>query len=190
MDKIQIIRSNRKTLTLQIRKDLSIIVRAPMRASNARIDEFVKSNENWIKKHLEIIKNRNLSEAQKQPLPAFTDDEIKGLKTRAATEILPKVAFYANKIGVKYKNATFKAQLSRWGSCSAKGNLNFNCVLALCPSEVIEYVIIHELCHLIHLNHSSAFWAVVAKHCPDYKTRRRWLKTDGNELIKRLRIKR
>ena len=74
-----------------------------------------------------------------------------------------------------YGRITIRAQRSRWGSCSSKGNLNFNCLLMLTPSEIRDYVVVHELCHRIELNHSAYFWAEVARILPDYKECRKWL---------------
>ena len=75
---------------------------------------------------------------------------------------------------------------SRWGSCSSKGNLNFNCILVLCPEWVRDYVVIHELCHRREMNHSPRFWALVAANCPDYNAARRWLKTQGRAIMERV----
>ena len=103
-----------------------------------------------------------------------------------AGELPEKVRFFAEKIGVSYGRITIRSQRTRWGSCSVKGNLNFNCLLMLCPEYVQDYVVIHELCHRKEMNHSAAFWAEVEKHCPDYRIRRKWLKDHGASLIARL----
>ena len=89
-------------------------------------------------------------------------------------------------MGVSYNRIAIKAQRSRWGSCSTKKNLNFNCLLMLCPEEIQDYVVVHELSHLQEMNHSPAFWAEVGKILPDYKKRRRWLRSQGEALIARL----
>ena len=97
-----------------------------------------------------------------------------------------RVRHYADLIGVSYGRITIRNQKSKWGSCSAKGNLNFNCLLMLCPSEVLDYVVIHELCHRKEMNHSPKFWAEVEKYVPDHKTQRKWLKDEGSKLIARI----
>ena len=89
-------------------------------------------------------------------------------------------------MGVSFERITIRAQKTRWGSCSNGGNLNFNCLLMLSPPEIRDYVVIHELCHRKHMNHSPGFWREVAKHCPDYARHRKWLKDRGGALIARL----
>ncbi|MDO5134047.1 MAG: M48 family metallopeptidase, partial [Eubacteriales bacterium] len=89
-------------------------------------------------------------------------------------------------LGITYGRVAIRAQRSRWGSCSSKGNLNFNCLLMLTPREVIDSVIVHELCHRKQLNHSKAFWALVYEAMPDYKVWDKWLKDHGRELISAL----
>ena len=141
----------------------------------------------WIEKHLELIKARNAAEAEKGEVKALTEEEIKALGEQALTVIPPKVEALAQVLAVSYGRITIRKQRTRWGSCSSKGNLNFNCLLMLCPDDVVEYVIIHELCHRKHMNHSQEFWAMVERYCPDYKKRKAWLKANGNEWIRRLR---
>ena len=94
-----------------------------------------------------------------------------------------RVAKYASIVGVTIGRITIRSQRRHWDSCSAKGNLNFNCLLMLAPSEVLDYVVVHELCHRKYMNHSKQFWAEVAKVMPDYKKCERWLKEEGSLLI-------
>ena len=175
----QIIRSSRKTIAIQITPDRNVLVRCPSRMPNHEIRKFVESKSHWIQKHLSALK------AQPQ-LPALTQEEIQQL-TKKALQIIPeRVKYFASQAGVTYGRVTIRHQVSRWGSCSSKGNLNFNCLLMLAPPEVLDYVVVHELCHQKELNHSVRFWTEVEKIMPDYKIRRKWLKDHGNELISRL----
>ena len=181
-EKYELIRSNRKTIAIQIKVDGRVIVRAPMRMSQADITRFVDSKTEWISKHLAAIHQR-----QSSPVTPFTDDELRRLADAARQDIPRRVAKYAPIVGVSYGRITIRAQKSRWGSCSAKGNLNFNCLLMLCPEDMRDYVVVHELCHRKALNHSPRFWAEVAKALPGYVVRRKWLKDNGSTIIRRLR---
>ena len=108
------------------------------------------------------------------------------LREKARAVVTEKVQYYAPLVGVTYNQIAIRAQHTRWGSCSNKGNLNFNCLLALVPPEVLDYVVVHELCHRKELNHSERFWNEVTKILPDYKVRKKWLKDNGSNLIARL----
>ena len=119
----------------------------------------------------------------------FTAEEIHDLADKALKIIPKRVEYYSKIIGVSYGKITIRNQASRWGSCSAKGNLNFNCLLMLCPAELLDYVVIHELCHLKEMNHSKKFWSEVSRFCPGYEQYKKWLKEHGNELIGRLKSK-
>ena len=104
--------------------------------------------------------------------------------TRAQRQVLQeKVEFYAQKweprMGVHASGWTLRKMKTRWGSCSSKGNLNFNCLLMLAPAEILDYVVVHELCHRKEMNHSKAFWAEVEKVLPDYRESVKWLKEKG-----------
>lgn len=87
-----------------------------------------------------------------------------------------RTLYYANKIGIEYNKISIKNQKTRWGSCSSKKNLNFNFRLIMAPKEILDYIIIHELCHLIHFNHSKEYWETVEKYMPDYIERKTMLK--------------
>ena len=112
--------------------------------------------------------------------------EIHKLADLALKVISVKVKHYAGLMNVQYGRITIRNQKTRWGSCSSKGNLNFNCLLMLAPDEVVDYVVIHELCHLIEMNHSKAFWKQVEQMMQDYKKHRKWLKDHGNEIMERM----
>ena len=172
---VTLIRSSRKTIGIQINKDLTVTVRAPKRVSKREILRVLKEKDPWIRKHLELMRLRQL-EAPEHEEPLLTDREIRELKKRALEVIPDRVAYYAEKIGVSYGRISIRHQKTRWGSCSSKGNLNFNCVLMKAPPEVLDYVIVHELCHRKEMNHSPRFWAEVEKILPDYRTAREWLK--------------
>ena len=173
-----IIRSDRKTIAIQIQPDGEIIVRAPRRMRMEEIRRFVESKAGWIEKHLS-----NRTEQNQQKL---TDRELKALREKARALVTDRVQYYAPLIGVTYNQIAIRVQHTRWGSCSSKGNLNFNCLLALVPIEVLDYVVVHELCHRKELNHSDRFWNEVANILPDYKCRNKWLKDNGSNLIARI----
>lgn len=170
-----LIRSARKTIAIQIHPDGSIIVRAPLKMPAKDIHQFVEEKSSWIAKHL-----------PKTAVAPFTEEELRQLAEAAKLDLPHRVKHFAPMVGVTYGRITIRSQRSRWGSCSSKGNLNFNCLLMLCPEEVRDYVVVHELCHRIEMNHSPKFWAQVERVCPDYKLHRKWLKEHGGALIGRL----
>ena len=144
--KVQVIRSNRKTIGLEVRADESVILRAPA------VDEI--SDVEW-----------------KSILGEFTE----------------RVNHFCKVMDVTVGRITIRNQKTRWGSCSSKGNLNFNCLLMLTPPEVIDYVVVHELCHRKEMNHSGAFWAEVEKVLSGYKEQVKWLKENGGQIIGRMK---
>jgi len=183
MQTVKIIRSKRKTIALEIKKDLQVVVRAPRRLPESEIRRFVESKSEWINKHMKLMRERLESEKSS---PKFTQEELRALAEKAKELIPKRVEYYAPIIGVKVGKITIRNQKTRWGSCSGKGNLNFNCLLMLTPQEVIDYIVVHELCHLKQLNHSPKFWAEVEKILPNYKEPKKWLKENGRSLIQRL----
>ena len=178
MEQYRIIRSDRKTLSLQITGD-GLVIRAPKRMSERQILQFVEQKEAWIRKHLEKRVRQSVQ-------PAFSQAEIKELAKQASMVLPERVNCWAGRLGVTYNRISIRSQHTRWGSCSTKGNLNFNCLLVLTPPEVLDYVVIHELCHRLEMNHSARFWTLVENCCPDYRSCRRWLKENGAALIHRL----
>jgi predicted metal-dependent hydrolase len=108
-------------------------------------------------------------------------------RRQARAAILDAVDGWSGRMGVTYGRVAIKDQRSRWGSCSSLGNLNFSWRLILAPSEVLEYVVVHELAHLLEPNHSTAFWALVGRYCPDQHDRRRWLRQNGEGIAAFLR---
>ena len=176
---IQLIRCRRKTIGIRIDDRGGITVRAPLRTPEAEIRRVLDSKRKWIEKTLAKVRSR----AQE---PMLTEEELAALVKQAKQVIPPRAAEWARRMDVSYGRITVKKQKTLWGSCSAKGNLNFNCLLMLCPEEVIDYVIVHELSHRKELNHSPRFWAEVERVLPDYRKPLKWLKTDGQALISRM----
>lgn len=174
----QIIRSARKTIGIQIMPDGSVVVRCPKRMRVDEIRRFVESKSDWIEKHLAGC---DLMAPEK-----LTEQKIQQLREKTRQLVTERVKHYAPIIGVNYNQIAIRTQRTRWGSCSSKGNLNFNCLLGLTPPEVLDYVVVHELCHLIELNHSKQFWDAVERTMPDYNIHRKWLKENGNKLVARI----
>jgi predicted metal-dependent hydrolase len=181
--KISIIRSNRKTLSIQL-KPGEIIARAPLWMKDNEIYNFIDSKKLWIENNLAKIEER---EKVIGIAEAFTKEEIKALAERTKIIIAERLEYYAPKIGVTYNRVTIRCQRTRWSSCSSKGNLNFNCLLALFPIEIVDSVVVHELCHRKHMNHSPQFYAEIEKVFPEYKRCNKWLKDNGSVYMTRLR---
>ena len=175
----QIIRSSRKTMSLEIKADGSVVIRAPLRLSETKIQKFVEEKQEWILKNLEKIQKRD---AQKENVQKLSALERQHLQNKACVVIPRRVAYYAEKLGVSYGKITLRQQKTRWGSCSSEKNLNFNWKLILAPPEVLDYVVVHELCHLKEMNHSKAFWDEVWNVMPEYETYKLWLKENGWKL--------
>ena len=176
----QVIRSARKTMTLEVRRDGNVIVRAPLRTGLPRIKRFVNQKQEWVLGCLERTKEYR----EEKPLSADLSEAKRNVYIRKAKETITKRAsYFARLMGVSYRNITIREQKTRWGSCSSEKNLNFNWKLILAPPEVLDYVVVHELCHRLEMNHSPRFWAQVERVLPDYKVSRKWLREHGNELM-------
>ncbi|MCD8124321.1 MAG: M48 family metallopeptidase [Lachnospiraceae bacterium] len=178
----RVIRSNRKTISLQIHED-GLLVRAPQRMTDAEIAHFINDHRDWIEKN-----TKKLAEERKNrpKVERLSMEEIQALADQALQVIPERVKYYAPQIGVTYGRITIRNQRSRWGSCSAKGNLNFNCLLMLAPPEVVDAVVVHELCHRKVMNHSHAFYEEVHRVYPDYDRWAQWLRENGGTLLRRM----
>lgn len=162
-----VIRSRRRTLAIEIRKDGQVLVRVPYRVTDREIAELVAKKQGWIEKHLHRL----------PPPPAEpTEEELNALRTRAREVIVPRVAYYADVMGLTPATVKITSARRRFGSCSSRGGLCFSCRLAAYPIEAIDYVVVHELAHLKHRDHSPAFHALVARYLPDSRAKRELLK--------------
>lgn len=176
--------SKRKSVAIKITADMQIVVFVPLYVSDNEIERMVISKSKWIDEHMLKVQS-TIDERSK--LEKITFEQVKELADQAVEYIPKRVKYYAEKENFVYNKITIKNLVSRWGSCSTKGNLNFNCLLMLTPDYVIDYIVVHELCHLREMNHSEKFWAEVEKIMPDYQRAELWLKQNGGNLISRMR---
>lgn len=164
-------RSSRKTLSLEITRDLTVLVRSPLRLPKHEIDRFVEGHAGWIVQHLE--KQRlHLENGPFRPLTAAEEDTLR----RRAKEYLPgRVALFSRLMGLTPTGLKITGAQKRYGSCSGKNSLCFSFRLMLCPPEAIDLVVVHELAHIRHKNHSREFYDCIASILPDYIARRKLL---------------
>lgn len=175
---IPVIRSKRKTLALQVTGNSDVIVRAPQQITRREAELFVQKNAEWIKRtrrEMELRCERQKEMAEEYRIPDYTSLTPME-KNKIRRHIMERLKLYAPQMGVKFARVTVRDQKTRWGSCSSKGNLNFNYRLHYLPQELMDYVVVHELAHRIHMNHSREFWEVVAAFDADYKEHRKRLK--------------
>ncbi len=178
----QLIRSKRKTLALELRPE-GLLVRAPFGATSAQIERFIAGHERWIRTHSEKLERARARQGADDKL---SPEQLRALAEQAKRVIPARVEYYAQKIGVRYGRITIRNQRTRWGSCSSRGNLNFNCLLMLTPPEVVDSVVVHELCHRLEMNHSERFYSEVLRVFPDYWKWHRWLKENGAAIMSRV----
>jgi len=179
----EIQKSRRKSWSLSLESDLTLLLKVPLCVSYDQALQLLYTKERWIlKKYKELKAARD-----KAPRSALSDTQRAALEARyrqAARDYIPvRVAHYEKILGVTHTAIRIRDQKTRWGSCSAKGNLNFNWRLMLAPPRVLDYVVVHELCHRKEMNHSPAFWDIVKQVLPDYMEQRKWLRDNGNTLV-------
>lgn len=166
----EIIRSRRRTVALEVTREGKTLVRAPLRMPLEEIERFVAAHAAWLEKARAKVAARQAAH------PPLTEQEIAALRQRAK-EILPgKAARYAAIMDVAPTSVKITAARTRFGSCSGKNGICFSLYLMQYPEEAIDYVVVHELAHIRHHDHSPAFYAEVAGVLPDYKARMKLLK--------------
>ena len=178
-----VIKSKRRTMGISIDEEGEILFRVPLRATEREIMRMAEEKSHWVITHyLEICAKKNSRPVS--DLSAVQRTALENRYKEAARSYIPKrVAYYHAMTGGDYRRIAIRDQKTRWGSCSSKGTLSFNWRLMLAPPAVLDYVVVHELCHLTHMDHSPAFWQAVEAVCPDYRNLRKWLKEHGNELV-------
>ncbi len=178
----RVVRSARRSFALELKPE-GLIVRVPNWATQGQIREFVARHQRWIEKAAARQAQRLNALGDVAPL---TGEELRALADQARAYIPQRVAHYAPLVGVTYGSITIRTQRTRWGSCSAKGNLSFNCLLMLAPAQVIDSVVAHELCHRKEMNHSQRFYDQLLRVFPDYRACRGWLREHGEALLRRV----
>lgn len=172
-------RCSRKSIAMSVTDAGKVRIKAPLRCTDEEIMAFIGRNASWLREHLR--------KAATAPVYTLTEEQIRSLADAALRDLPPRVRFWAGRMGVSCGRVTIRNQLSKWGSCTGGGNLNFNCLLMLAPAYVRDYIVVHELSHRVFMNHSAQFWALVAKWFPDYRLAETWLKTEGAAWVKAMR---
>lgn len=180
---VEVRRSNRRTISIEVTPQSKVIVRAPYAATMFRINNFLEDKRLWIEK---CINKYSEMQDKMKDVEKISNAELKALADKALIVIPQKVRYYAGIIGVEYGRIIIRNQKTRWGSCSSKHNLNFNCLLMLTTDEVIDYVVVHELCHIKEMNHGPEFWREVEMVLPDYRERKKWLREHEAEIQMRV----
>lgn len=177
--------SDRKSISIQIKEDATVHVRVPFYTGPGAARRFIEEKREWIRINHQKMLSR-LAENAEPALSPVQQKQTEILKKRflnAAKTYFPRRCAELQKLtGGVYDKISIRNQKTRWGSCSQTGTLSFNYRLMMAPPQVSDYVIVHELCHLTHMNHSDAFWKKVADIMPDYTVHRRWLRDHGHEL--------
>lgn len=158
-----VIRSRRRSLAVQVDKSCNITVRAPFFVSQKEIEAFMADKKEWLEKA--IITQREKAKTQK----IYSDEEIKNLREKAKKILPEKVKHFSALMGVVPAAVKVNSAKTRYGSCSGKNSINFSLYLMDKDERFIDYVVVHELAHIKHHNHSKEFYAFVEKFVPDYK---------------------
>ncbi len=171
----ELVRSQRRTLSAEVTSDGRLIVRAPERMRESEIEKFLSDKEYWIVSHLDKAKTRDVRFDRDR----YTELEIEEMKRKTREIVIPLVERYKRLVGVEPSSVRINRAKKRFGSCGPKDSINFSCFLALYPIEAIEYVVVHELCHILHHDHSELFYREIERVMPDYKARWQLLRDAG-----------
>lgn len=184
-----LIRSARRSFAVSVESSGEVLLRVPLAASERAVGMLLEDKKDWILRHykerleasgrIRELRNRLPLDEDAGGWEAFVSKSREAAKRRFAE----RAAYFVQLTGVSYERITVRDQKTRWGSCSSKGTLSFNWRLLLAPPEVLDYVVVHELCHLTCMNHGREFWRAVEAALPDYKERRNWLREHGAELM-------
>ena len=166
----QIVRSKRRTAAFSITRDGVVVLRIPLFVSDREAAQLIEENRYKLQG---LIERWERSQAAK---PAYREEDIPRLKAIAAERLPDRLSFWAARMGLSPASVKITSAKSRFGSCSSRGSICFSCFLMLYPAEAIDYVIVHELAHLRHMNHSAAFYRLVEAYLPDYRRREALLK--------------
>ena len=161
-------RSRRRTLSIEVNREAKLSVHAPITMPLYKINGFVESHKKWI--------DEKQKKAVQNYIPEPSESEIELLKQKAKEILVPLTEYYAKIMGVEYIKVSITSAKTRYGSCSKKGSINYSWRVMLHPKETWDYIVVHELCHLIHFDHSKSFWQTVEHFLPDYKNRKAMLK--------------
>ena len=180
---VEVVYSARRTLGLEVKGDGAVLARVPGRAPDEAVEQFVRERREWIVEKWFLMRDRRKAEEARGPADYEQDPALeRWYREQARKRIGRRVMYFARQMGVTYGRISIRAARTRWGSCSADGNLNFHWKLVLMPPEILDYVVVHELAHRKEMNHSQRFWAEVERILPDYKARRKWLKEFGSQV--------
>lgn len=171
MHEYTIKRSNRRTVSLEITKDMEILVRAPLKMPESEIGRFVESHEKWIDRNMDRVRARQ--KAYEEPNP----EEVERLRKIAAEYLPEAVRHYSAIMGVTPSAVKITSAKTRFGSCSSKNSICFSWRLMQYPKAAIDYVVVHELAHIVHKNHGKLFYQSIEEVMPDYKERKELLKS-------------
>ena len=166
-----LIRSSRRSMAIEIRPGGVVLVRVPKGVSDRAARAFVAG---YLDRVMESVERMKAQPRAEEP----DAEQIKRLRERAASEMPKRAAYWCERLGVRVGRVTITAARKRWGSCSSSGNICFSYLLMRCPDAFIDYVALHEAAHLVHRDHSRAFYALIEQHMPDYRER---LKLSGQK---------
>ncbi len=164
-----LVRSNRRTLSLSVSRQGDVTVRAPLDMPQNAIDAFVEKHAEWIDKNLERVNS------SPKP-PSLSKSEIEQLRVRAQAYMTERTLYFAGLMNVQPRDVKITLARARWGSCSSRNSICYSYKVMLLPPELIDYIIVHELAHILEKNHSKGFYAIIGDHIPDFRERERKIK--------------